>query len=106
MRWLLTSALLVALSACQCVARVTVAGSLDQGITFHAPGGEGDFIGQGELHDLIVTMVGSAGSGPVWHIKGKGRIESLRYGTVPSGMNEDAPAKPLEPGHTYVVGIV
>lgn len=106
MRWLLTTALLVTLAACQCVARVNVAGSLDQGITFHAPGGKGDFIGQGELHDLTVTKVGSSESGPIWHIRGKGRIESLRYGMVPSGMSEDAPAQPLEPGRTYVIGIV
>jgi len=105
MRWLLTSALLATLAACQCVARVTVSGSLEQGIDFHALGGEGNFIGQGELQDLTVRMVGSNDSNPVWHIKGKARIASLRYGVVPSGMIEDAPAKPLEPGHTYVIGI-
>jgi hypothetical protein len=105
MRQLLALTILVTLSACQCIARVTVSGSLKEGVVFHAPPNADKFIGQGELHDLTVTMVGSNNSTPVWHIKGKARTTSLTYGTVPPGMNAQAPARPLEPGHTYVIHI-
>ena len=105
MRWLLTATLLVGLTACQCVARVTVSGSLEQGVLFQAPGGPSDSIGQGELHELTVHMVGSNALSPIWRIKGRARIGSLVYGRVPSGLSEDAPAKPLERGRTYIVEI-
>jgi len=105
MRWLFISALFVTLSACQCVARVTVSGSLEHGVIFAAPMGADKFIGQGELQELTVRMVGAADSSALWHIKGRAKIESLTYGTVPSGMRADAPARPLEPGRTYVIGI-
>jgi hypothetical protein len=105
MRWLSISALTLLLVGCQCFTRVTVSGSLAQGIVFQAPVGSDLAVGKAELEDLMVVAVGAGESQPVWHIKGKGRIDALKYGVVPAGMSEDAPAKPLEPGHTYIVGV-
>ena len=105
MRTLLTVLILLSLSACKCVARVTVAGSLAEGITFQAPGGTPDFFGQGELQDLAVTMVGSKSSTPIWHIKGKAKVSAVTFGKVPSGMTAEGSAVPLEPGRTYVITV-
>jgi hypothetical protein len=105
MRTLLTVLLLLTLPACKCLARVTVAGSLAEGITFRAPGETHDFFGQGELQDLAVTMVGSNSSIPIWHIRGKSKVSAVTYGKVPSGMTAEGSAAPLEPGRTYVITV-
>src|SRR5690348_6828211 len=79
MRWLSISALTLLLVGCQCFTRVTVSGSLAQGIVFQAPVGSDLAVGKAELEDLMVVAVGAGESQPVWHIKGKGRIDALKY---------------------------
>jgi hypothetical protein len=103
MRWLLISALMVFLAGCQCFTRITVSGSVEQGVVFRAPKSSGPYVGDAALYNLAVFAAEATDSKPLWQIQGKARAKSLTYGIVPSGMSEYAPAKPLEPGRTYVV---
>lgn len=103
MRWFLVSPLTALLAGCQCLAPITVSGSLETGVLFRAPEGAGTYVGGATLLNLAVFVAGDRGTRPIWHIRGKARSESLRYGDVPAGMSEDAPAARLERGGTYFV---
>jgi hypothetical protein len=105
MRHLPVMALLLLLSACQCVARVSVSGSTQNGPIIHVAGSSSEFTTRPILYDLSVYVGGTDQSGPIWHVKGKARVSSITYGKVPSGMSEETPPIPLEPGRVYSVSI-
>ena len=106
MRWFLFPAVLVLLAGCQCFSSITVSGSLEQGVVFHAPTSAGPHVGGTALLRLTVVAAGAAAdTKPLWQITGKARVEALAYGVVPPGMSEEAPAVRLERGGTYIVAV-
>jgi hypothetical protein len=91
------------LLGCQCFAPVTVTGSIQRGAVIEVEGSSSALSRNAIVFELSIHDRNADSSVPLWHVTGKGRVSSVTYGSVPRGMSGDAPAKPLEPGHSYVV---
>lgn len=105
MRWLPTVVLCLSLAGCQCFARITVSGSLSQGVVFQAPADMSERLGGSKLYGLVVTSADAPDESPIWQLDGVAQVEAIRYGVVPPGMKESGRAGLLEPGRTYIVSI-
>ena len=105
MRVILISALTLSLLGCQCFAPVSASGSIQRGAVIEVQGTSSVFSNRPTLYELTVYDQNSDSPKPLWQVTGKGRVSSVTYGTVPTGMSEDAPARPLEIGHVYIVGV-
>lgn len=90
-------------SACTFAIRISVMGSLGEGITF-VPSDPAPLLEAVRLERLVVARVDAPhGEEVVWEVTGEGRVASLHYGVVPNGFEERAEAVPLQAGSTYRV---
>jgi hypothetical protein len=106
MRHLLLLGLTLILAGCSCVVLVSVSGSIQGGVKIEAERNSSVFTKHAVFYSLSIHEVGCDGTGPLWAIRGKAKVNVISYGKVPSGMSEVAPAKPLEAGKRYVVTLL
>ncbi len=96
---------LLALAGCSCAADVWVFGSLQSGVVIQQTPLDGADPEAMTLLHVTAWDMSTPGSQPIWQAEGKAKVKSLTYGTVPAGMKVVTPAQPLEPGHTYSIGV-
>jgi len=50
-----------------------------------------------ELREFIVTWIDNGDLREIWHLEGRGVVETIRYGLVPEGFRAWSTAQPLGP---------